>query len=205
MLTGVRNHKLLSRLPAGFTATATVQVAGRGRGTNVWVSPPGCLLWSTCLNHPVAISNTAPVVFVQYLMAIAIVEGIKTYDYGYGNVPVKLKWPNDICKSSPPFDRFALTYARCTRPLEAQFQRIRQNRRHSRKLLLLLQQLQPRSRSRTKHIQRRTHNISELPPATKSSAIYDGETSRTYPHHIRNNLQIILAHRIRPKARREVL
>lgn len=45
-----------------------------------------------------AISNTAPVVFVQYLMAIAIVEGIKTYDYGYNDLPIKLKWPNDICE-----------------------------------------------------------------------------------------------------------
>lgn len=90
---------MLSRLPAGFTATATLQVAGRGRGSNIWVSPAGCLIFSTCLNHSIAISNTAPVVFVQYLMAIAIVEGIKSYDHGYSQVPVKLKWPNDICMS----------------------------------------------------------------------------------------------------------
>jgi biotin--protein ligase len=44
------------------------------------------------------LSNTAPVVFVQYLAAIAIIEGIKSYDHGYSNVPVKLKWPNDICR-----------------------------------------------------------------------------------------------------------
>ena len=40
----------------------------------------------------------APVVFVQYLAAMAIVEGIKSYDNGYRNLPIKLKWPNDICK-----------------------------------------------------------------------------------------------------------
>ncbi len=40
----------------------------------------------------------APVVFLQYLAALAIVEGIKTYDRGYEHMPVRLKWPNDICK-----------------------------------------------------------------------------------------------------------
>lgn len=44
------------------------------------------------------LSSKAPVVFVQYLAAIAIAEGIKSYGKGYEDVPVKLKWPNDICK-----------------------------------------------------------------------------------------------------------
>ncbi|KAL3420612.1 biotin-protein ligase [Phlyctema vagabunda] len=96
-----KNQKLLSLLPTGFTMTATTQVAGRGRGSNVWVSPAGCLIWSTCINHSMALSNTAPVVFVQYLTAIAIVEAIKTYDKGYGDIPVKLKWPNDIYAADP--------------------------------------------------------------------------------------------------------
>jgi biotin--protein ligase len=50
------------------------------------------------MKHAMEISNTAPVVFVQYLSAIAIVEAIHSYDKGYENLPVKLKWPNDICK-----------------------------------------------------------------------------------------------------------
>lgn len=82
----------------GFTATATVQIAGRGRGTNVWVSPSGSLMFSTVVRHPVSLMSQAPVVFLQYLAALAIVEGIQTYDIGYQNMPVKLKWPNDICK-----------------------------------------------------------------------------------------------------------
>jgi biotin--protein ligase len=64
----------------------------------VWVSPAGCLMWSTCMKHDMVLSNIAPVVFVQYVVAIAIVEGVQSYDIGYQNVPVKLKWPNDICK-----------------------------------------------------------------------------------------------------------
>jgi biotin--protein ligase len=100
-----KNVKLLSNLPTGFTATAATQVAGRGRGSNVWVSPAGCLIWSVCMKHPMELSNTAPVVFIQYLAAIAIVEGIQSYDKGYKDVPVKLKWPNDICMYLLPQSR----------------------------------------------------------------------------------------------------
>ncbi|KUJ20676.1 class II aaRS and biotin synthetase [Mollisia scopiformis] len=96
-----KNTKLLSNVPAGFTFTATTQVAGRGRGSNVWVSPAGCLIFSVCMKHPMELGNTAPVVFIQYLAAIAIVEGIQSYDRGYQNTPVKLKWPNDIYALDP--------------------------------------------------------------------------------------------------------
>lgn len=94
---------MLRRLPNGFTATATVQVAGRGRGTNVWVSPAGSLMFSTVIRHPMSLMPTAPVVFIQYLAAIAIVEGIKNYDKGFQKMPVKLKWPNDICALAQAF------------------------------------------------------------------------------------------------------
>lgn len=43
--------------------------------------------------------QSAPVVFLQYLSAMAVVRGIKNYAKGYEKIPVKLKWPNDICKS----------------------------------------------------------------------------------------------------------
>ena len=86
-----RNIALLKRLPTGFTATATVQVAGRGRGSNVWVSPAGSLMFSTCIRHPMQSATSSPVVFVQYLAAMAIVEGVKSYDRGYKDLPVKIK------------------------------------------------------------------------------------------------------------------
>lgn len=97
-----RNTKLLHALPNGFTATATVQIAGRGRGSNVWVSPAGSLMFSTCIRHPAESMGRAPIVFIQYLTAMAIVEGIKSYDYGYKDLPIKLKWPNDICETCRP-------------------------------------------------------------------------------------------------------
>ncbi|KAK3686846.1 biotin holocarboxylase synthetase [Vermiconidia calcicola] len=99
-----RNPTLLSHLPIGFTATATTQVAGRGRGSNVWVSPPGSLMFSTVLRHGLALSNTAPVVFIQYIAALAIIAGIHGYAKGYESIPVKLKWPNDIYALDPSKD-----------------------------------------------------------------------------------------------------
>ncbi|KAI9823379.1 MAG: hypothetical protein M1819_001352 [Sarea resinae] len=102
-----KNYTLLPHLPTGFTATATVQVAGRGRGSNVWVSPAGSLMFSTCIRHAMS-ATQAPVVLVQYIAAIAIVEAIKSYDKGYEEMPVRLKWPNDVYArdpSKPPHEK----------------------------------------------------------------------------------------------------
>lgn len=100
-----KNTHILRNLPQGFTATATVQVAGRGRGSNVWVSPAGQLMFSTVIRHPMSRMQTAPVVFVQYLAAMAIVQGIKSYEGNlYRDMPVKLKWPNDIYALEPGKD-----------------------------------------------------------------------------------------------------
>lgn len=97
-----KNTRLLRRLPHGLTFTATTQLAGRGRGSNVWVSPPGSLMFSTVIRHPMTHLSSAPVVFIQYLAAMAIVQGIKRYDGGvYSQLPVKLKWPNDIYALDP--------------------------------------------------------------------------------------------------------
>lgn len=107
-----RNPKLNCKLPTGFTFTATTQVAGRGRGSNVWVAPPGSLLFSTVINHPPHLAASRPIVFIQYIAAVAIVEAIRSYDAGYDKMPVKLKWPNDICK---------LRYMRCRMILPSPF------------------------------------------------------------------------------------
>lgn len=97
-----KNTHLLRRLPIGTTMTATTQVAGRGRGSNIWVSPPGSLMWSTVIRHPMSLMSHAPVMFVQYLAAMAVVEGVKTYDgVVYKDLPIKLKWPNDIYALAP--------------------------------------------------------------------------------------------------------
>ncbi|KAK4248049.1 biotin-protein ligase [Corynascus novoguineensis] len=95
------NHNLLSKLPTGSTLAATTQVAGRGRGSNVWVAPPGSLIMSTVINHPAHYAATRPIVFIQYLAALAIVEAVKSYDDGYADFPIKIKWPNDVYVRDP--------------------------------------------------------------------------------------------------------
>lgn len=106
-----KNPSLLAHLPTGLTMAATTQIAGRGRGTNVWLAPPGCLIFSTVVTHPAHLAATRPVVFVQYLAAIAIVEAIRGYDGlssgggggggAYADLPVRLKWPNDVYAQDP--------------------------------------------------------------------------------------------------------
>jgi hypothetical protein len=56
-------------------------------------------MFSTCIRYPVEKMSQAPVVFIQYLAAMATVNGIKNYDKGYETLPIKLKWPNDICEA----------------------------------------------------------------------------------------------------------
>ncbi|KAF9168990.1 biotin holocarboxylase synthetase [Mortierella sp. AD011] len=89
-----KNFALCKSLPDGFVCNATIQVAGRGRGRNSWISPPGCTQFSMVLRHPVQ-ARHASAAFVQYLVALAVVESVCTLP-GYEDVPLKLKWPNDI-------------------------------------------------------------------------------------------------------------
>ncbi|KAG5924861.1 hypothetical protein E4U53_003367 [Claviceps sorghi] len=107
-----KNPKLIARLPTGFTFSASTQVAGRGRGSNVWLAPPGGLMFSTIINHPAYLAASRPVVFLQYIAAIAIVEAIQSYDLGYENLPVKLKWPNDIYALDPTKPASSKTYVK---------------------------------------------------------------------------------------------
>ncbi|KAB2570139.1 Biotin--protein ligase [Lasiodiplodia theobromae] len=100
-----KNPALLKYLPSGFTATATTQVAARGRGTNVWVAPPGALMFTTVLRHPITLSH-APIVFIQYVAAMAIVSAVQTYEPGYEKLPIRLKWPNDIYALDPSSHAF---------------------------------------------------------------------------------------------------
>ncbi|KAF9362699.1 biotin holocarboxylase synthetase [Mortierella sp. NVP85] len=94
-----KNFALCQHLPNGFVCNATTQIAGRGRGRNSWISPPGCLQFSMVLRHPVQ-ARHASAVFVQYLVALAVVESVCSLP-GYEDVPLRLKWPNDIYAEAP--------------------------------------------------------------------------------------------------------
>jgi len=59
---------------------------------------------STVINHPAHIATTRPIVFIQYLSAIAIVEAVQSYlpsDPAYANFPIRIKWPNDVYVRDP--------------------------------------------------------------------------------------------------------
>ncbi|CAG8433526.1 6288_t:CDS:2 [Diversispora eburnea] len=89
-----KNVKLTQKLPNGFVTLAAQQVEGRGRGKNTWISPPGCLLFSFVMRHSLN-NKAAPVVFIQYLLSLAVVEAVRT-EPSYKDIPLRLKWPNDI-------------------------------------------------------------------------------------------------------------
>ncbi|KAF9899613.1 biotin holocarboxylase synthetase [Linnemannia zychae] len=94
-----KNFGLCQKLPNGLVCNATIQVSGRGRGRNSWISPPGCLQFSMVLRHPVQ-AHHASAVFVQYLVALAVVESVCSLP-GYEELPLRLKWPNDIYAEAP--------------------------------------------------------------------------------------------------------
>ena len=85
-----RNPLLLTSLPSPLVCMASFQLSGRGRGSNVWLSPPGCLQFSILLTLPSSLSSK--LVFIQYLMALAVSEAVDED----GRLGVRIKWPNDI-------------------------------------------------------------------------------------------------------------
>ncbi|ORY36856.1 class II aaRS and biotin synthetase [Rhizoclosmatium globosum] len=86
-----KNYKLSTHLPSGLVCLASHQYSGRGRGANSWVSQDGCLQFSMTLHH----RDGRSAVFLQYLFGLAVAEGICSIE-GYSEIPIRLKWPNDI-------------------------------------------------------------------------------------------------------------
>lgn len=85
-----RNPLILTHLPTPVAFLASFQLSGRGRGSNIWLSPAGCLQHSLLLTLPTSMSSK--IVFIQYLMALAVCEAVDDD----GRLGVKVKWPNDI-------------------------------------------------------------------------------------------------------------
>ncbi|KAK7042482.1 BPL/LPL catalytic domain-containing protein [Favolaschia claudopus] len=92
-----KNPQFMSRLPTPLVSLASHQLAGRGRGANVWLSPSGCLQFSLLLRVSLSEFPASKLVFVQYLFALAVVEACREQSVlGDAGGPVRLKWPNDI-------------------------------------------------------------------------------------------------------------
>jgi len=82
-----------------IVSLATFQLAGRGRGSNTWLSPSGCLQFSVLVRVPLAAALPASrLVFVQYLVGLAVVRACRD-PRALGaerGARVRLKWPNDV-------------------------------------------------------------------------------------------------------------
>lgn len=103
-----KNPALLGQLPVGTTFTASSQIAGRGRGGNVWVNPRGVMALSILFKLDGV--NTSNVVTLQYLCGLVLIESVLSYGSsevggtcGYDDIPIKIKWPNDLYILKPEY------------------------------------------------------------------------------------------------------
>ncbi|KAH9063260.1 class II aaRS and biotin synthetase [Lactarius vividus] len=101
-----RNPRFLASLPAPVVSLATFQLTGRGRGSNTWLSPEGCLQFSLLARAPLGAFPAPRLVFVQYLAGLAVINACRDRrvlgnDHG---TRVKLKWPNDVYVELPGGD-----------------------------------------------------------------------------------------------------
>lgn len=80
--------------PAGLVCYTDLQSSGKGRGSNTWSSPEGCLAFS--FQSSFVDGTTLP--FVQYLVSLAIIKAVEVVHVAVpGSAgPVRIKWPNDI-------------------------------------------------------------------------------------------------------------
>jgi biotin--protein ligase len=86
-----------SFLPEGTLLIADTQFKGRGRGTNLWSSNDGCLMFS--FTSKFYDGQSLPC--VQYLVSIALIEAVRDHIRDitgeHNCLPyLKIKWPNDI-------------------------------------------------------------------------------------------------------------
>lgn len=96
-----QHDEILTALPDQSMMIAGHQMHGRGRGSNSWLSRPGCLQFTMVLHRPensaVWIDQTmtasSTITLVQHLAAVCMARAVMALD---PSVSLRLKWPNDI-------------------------------------------------------------------------------------------------------------
>ena len=78
-------------LPEGTVLRTHQQNAGRGQGTNTWISEPGQNLTFSCVLFPENLNLSH-----AFILNMAITLGIYDYLTGFFHDHVKIKWPNDL-------------------------------------------------------------------------------------------------------------
>lgn len=101
------NKKVLNAFPDNSVLhVGMVQVAGTGRGGNTWVNPVGVLASTAVISAPLVSPRTnrpVSIVFSQYLAILAYSKAILSYMPGFEDLPIRIKWPNDIYALSPEY------------------------------------------------------------------------------------------------------
>lgn len=101
------NRHILSSIPnSSMLHVGTIQVSGHGRGGNTWVNPKGVSASTAVISLPTYSPKTnqrVSVVFVQYLSMLAYCRAVINYGPGYSDLPIRIKWPNDLYALSPSY------------------------------------------------------------------------------------------------------
>jgi biotin--protein ligase len=96
-------HLLFDQLanpPDGLLCVADQQTQGKGRGSNVWTSPAGCL----CFSFTWSVANAALLPFIQYIVSMALYRAVSQLAGGDAReaLGLRLKWPNDVYLARAP-------------------------------------------------------------------------------------------------------
>jgi biotin--protein ligase len=79
--------------PDGLLCIADRQTKGKGRGSNEWASPAGCL----CFSFVWSVADAALLPFFQYIVSMALHRAVAQEAGGDAKrLGLRLKWPNDI-------------------------------------------------------------------------------------------------------------
>ncbi|EJS44417.1 bpl1p [Saccharomyces arboricola H-6] len=101
------NKAILDSIPENtLLHVGAIQVSGRGRGGNTWINPKGVCASTAVVTIPLkspVTNRSISVVFVQYLSMLAYCKAILSYAPGFSDIPVRIKWPNDLYALSPSY------------------------------------------------------------------------------------------------------
>uniref|UniRef100_A0A8D8V3H1 Biotin--protein ligase n=1 Tax=Cacopsylla melanoneura TaxID=428564 RepID=A0A8D8V3H1_9HEMI len=89
------SHNVLDgpSLVHGLTVIPRQQTQGTGRSNNVWLSPPGCAMFSMQLHIDLKSQLGKHLPLIQHIVAISIVLAVKGFNQ---DIDLGIKWPNDL-------------------------------------------------------------------------------------------------------------
>lgn len=77
----------------GLAVIPRQQTQGTGRSNNVWLSPPGCAMFSMQLHIDLKSNIGKHLSLIQHIVAVSIVLAVKSFNQ---DINIRIKWPNDL-------------------------------------------------------------------------------------------------------------